>query len=346
MRRRLVILAAAGLIAGVVLYLVYGERGSKESVIRTSGIVEGTEVNLSSKVSGRIQRICCSEGDVIRETQAAITLESDDIRASVEQARAGVERARADIASAESGVENAKAVLQSAEAEIASAEAEVEKSRVQMDELKREMDRAKELSQKGFISQETAEQAIAAYDTAVTSLRAAQARLNASRAARVSAASQVNAARGQVSASLARLKEAEANLAFNESKLRDTVITSPLTGVVVFKALEEGEYATPGTAILTVVDTAGLYVRIDLEETLAAAVALHAQATVTVEGLKGRQFKGRVAEIGRYAEFATQRDVTRGRQDIKTFRVKVRADDPDGLLKPGMTVFVEIEKKR
>jgi hypothetical protein len=57
-------------------------------------------------------------------------------------------------------------------------------------------------------------------------------------------------------------------------------------------------------------------------------------------------FKGKVSELGRYAEFATQRDVTRGRQDIKTFRVKINIEDSAGLLKPGMTVEVEIPQKK
>ncbi|MDD5270965.1 MAG: secretion protein HlyD, partial [Candidatus Omnitrophica bacterium] len=48
-------------------------------------------------------------------------------------------------------------------------------------------------------------------------------------------------------------------------------------------------------------------------------------------------FTGRVTEINSEGEFATQRDVKRGRQDIKTFRVKVRIDEPKGLLKQGMT---------
>jgi HlyD family secretion protein len=74
-------------------------------------------------------------------------------------------------------------------------------------------------------------------------------------------------------------------------------------------------------------------------------VALDSEAFIRAEGIPGKVFKGKVSEIGRYAEFATQRDVTRGRQDIKTFRVKVKVTDTGGVLKPGMTVEVEIPKK-
>jgi HlyD family secretion protein len=307
--------------------------------------MEGIEVNLSSKVPGRIQSTCCSEGDTVQEGQIAVELNSDELRAAVAQATAGVERAKADIAFAESAVENAKALVQSADAAAASAKAEVEKARVQLAERKREMERSQELFQKAYISRESFDLAVTAHDTAAAALTAAQAQVNAAHAQRAAAAAQVNAANGQLSSSRARLKEAEAGLEVSQARLRDMVIISPVTGAVTFKALEKGEYAAAGVTIMTVVDPASLYVRIDLEETVVVGVPLHASARITAEGLTGKEFTGRVVEIGRYAEFATQRDVTRGRQDIRTFRVKVKPEDPNGLLKPGMTVFAEIRKK-
>jgi HlyD family secretion protein len=141
------------------------------------------------------------------------------------------------------------------------------------------------------------------------------------------------------------LKQAQASLAYNQAKLDDTVIESPLSGVVVFKALEKGETVSPGVTILTVVDLSRLYARVDIDETEVDKIALGSEATIRTEGAHGRQINGRVAEIGQYAEFATQRDMTRGRQDIKTFRVKVVFQDPAGLLKPGMTVDVDIAKR-
>jgi len=344
MKKRLITGILILLIAGVLLVL-YIQRDKDDGAVRTSGIVEGIEVNLAPKVPGKIRAICCREGDIVREGQTAVELESEDISASVEQAQAGVQRAQADIASAESAVDHAKALVLSADAAAVRAEAEVEQERVQLAERKREMERAQDLFQKSFIARESFDLAVTAHDAAVAALRAAEAQLQASQAERVSAASLVTTAQSQLLSSRARLKEADAFLAFNRSKLRDTVITSPIGGAVSFRALEEGEYATAGTTVMTVVDTANLFVRIDLEETLVAAIPLHAAVRITAEGLAGKAFTGEVVEISRYAEFATQRDVTRGRQDIKTFRVKVKPDDPGGLLKPGMTVFAEIRKK-
>jgi HlyD family secretion protein len=102
---------------------------------------------------------------------------------------------------------------------------------------------------------------------------------------------------------------------------------------------------SPGMAVLTIVDLNSLYARVDIDETKIGRVILNGKAFVRVGGVSGKAFEGRISEIGRSGEFATQRDVVRGREDIKTFRVKVRVDDPTGILKPGMTVDVEIPGK-
>jgi len=122
------------------------------------------------------------------------------------------------------------------------------------------------------------------------------------------------------------------------------MITSPIAGTVVFRAFEEGETITPGVTVLTIVDMDNLYVRLDIDETRISGVVLGKEAEITLEGLPGRVIKGRIMEIGRYAEFATQRDVVRGRQDIRTFRVKIDAGDHGGVLKPGMTVSVRMPR--
>ena len=101
----------------------------------------------------------------------------------------------------------------------------------------------------------------------------------------------------------------------------------------------------PGVTILTIIDMADLYARIDVEETEIGNIALNQEAVIRAEGPAGKGFRGKVIEIGRYGEFATQKDVTQAQQDIKTFRVKIGLPNTEGLLKPGMTVEVEIPRK-
>jgi hypothetical protein len=132
------------------------------------------------------------------------------------------------------------------------------------------------------------------------------------------------------------LRQSEATLTYSRAKLAETAVKSPISGVVVFKALEKGETVSPGPTILTFVDVDNLYIRVDLEETIIGSIALNSEASIRTEGAPDRIFKGTVSEIGRYAEFATQKDVSKGRQDIKTFKVKITVSDSGGFLKPGL----------
>lgn len=344
-KKRIIIFAIVLLIAVTVLVVFYARKGKRAETIQTTGIVEGVEVNLSSKVSGIISEICCDEGDKVEKGQITIKLESDDLRASVAQAKAGVEKAKADVKAAESAIENAKANIQNAEAEIKSSEADIEKARAVMEEAKKKLDRATALYKEELISTDSFEIATTNYDTSVATYMSSKARLTASHSKRDAAAAQLNSSISELNSAKARLKESEANLAYHMSKLNDTMIITPVSGTVVFKAMEKGETVSPGVTILTIVDMDNLHVRVDIEETLIGLVALGSEAFIRTEGISGKVFKGTVSEIGRYAEFATQKDVTRGRQDIKTFRVKIKVTDTGGVLKPGMTVEVEIPKR-
>jgi HlyD family secretion protein len=335
------------LVAAIVaLSIYYAHRGGTASAIRVTGIIDGYEVNLASKVAGKISWECCSEGDTINQGQTAVRLESEDIKASVEQAAAGVAKASADLKSAEAAVRSAGANVKSAAADAQSAKADIDRAFAQTDESKKEMERAKALYSKDYISKQSFDQTTAAYDVNAASYQASREQLNAARERTNAAEAQLNAAVSQRESARAAVEEAKANLAFYRSKLADMVITSPVTGTVIYKSLEAGETVSPGVTIMTLVDLKGLYARADIDETKIGRVVLHGPAFVRVDGMPGKVFRGTVTEIGRYAEFATQRDVVRGREDIKTFRVKVQVENPRGLLKPGMTVEVEIPAKQ
>jgi len=345
MKKKIIITIAILALSVAIIALVYTWTGKKAEVIHTTGIIEGIEVNLSPKISGRISEICCNEGDKIKAGQMAIRLESEDLEASVVQAKAGVDKANADVKVSESAIESSKANIKSAEADIKAAESDVEKAKVTMELAKIEMDRSEELYKKNYVSKESLDLAVTTYNAAVADYASSKSRLTSLSAKRDSAIAQLSTAESQLKSAVANLKQAEANLAYNQAKLADTMITSPISGAVVFKALEKGETVSPGVTILTIVDLADLYVRADLDETMVDNIALNSEAIIRTVGNPEKTFKGKVYEIGRYAEFATQTDVTRGRQDIKTFRVKVRFGDTGGVLKPGMTVKVEILKK-
>jgi len=136
------------------------------------------------------------------------------------------------------------------------------------------------------------------------------------------------------------VEAAKANVQYYTDQMTDTVIRSPIGGTVVSKNLEIGEWVTPGMPILTVDDLSTIWARVDLEETDLGAIRVGGPAQVTLPTHPPMVFPGQVMSIGQEGQFATETDVRRGRQDIRTFYVKVRVLQATGQVKPGMTAEV------
>ncbi len=219
--------------------------------------------------------------------------------------------------------EQAEANLDVARANVLTAAADIEKVKVRIEDTKRDLDRNSKLLEKKLVAQNDVDKAKTAYDTAVADL---------------------NGAEAQKSLAEASVKQSKAALKVAKTNLEDTVIDSTLSGAVTLRAYEPGEMASIGSTILTIVDLSDIWVRVDVEETAVSRIKLGDIVSIRVDSLPGQEFKGRVTEINSEGEFATQRDVKRGRQDIKTYRVKTKIDEPKGVLKQGMTATVEFKE--
>lgn len=345
MRKRLIILSVLVLLilAALIIYPFLKEK--RITSIAATGIVEGTEVNLAPKIPGRISMICCREGEAVQKDSVVILLESNDIEASVREASASFEKAEAEVKSADALVQSSNAEINTSDADIKNAEAESDKVKVQMEEAKLQMDRITSLFKEGLVSKADEDRAVAAFESLRAGYEASKANVNAMRSRGELAASQLRYSQSQLASAKARVKEAEAARALQEARLDDTAIKAPVSGTAVFRAMEPGEIVSQGVTIVTIVDTESLWVRVDIEESLISYVAPDSDTRITIDGMPGKELKGKVASIGRYAEFATQRDVRHGVQDLKTFHVKIRVEDVEKILKPGMTVNVEIPVK-
>ena len=99
-----------------------------------------------------------------------------------------------------------------------------------------------------------------------------------------------------------------------------------------------GEVVAPGQPVVTLINPDDLWVRADVEETYVDGVRIG--DTLTVRLPSGEEREGRVFYRGVDAAFATQRDVSRTKRDIKTFEVRLRVDNRDRRLAVGMTAYV------
>jgi HlyD family secretion protein len=276
------------------------KKPSEANHIERVGVIEATEVHLSSKISERIKELSLKEGDSVQSDAVAVRLEDQQIKAEMAQAEANVQRGEAGRLNAKAQIEKAKAALQ---------------------DSKRNLTRISQLQEEGLVSTSDLERAQTRFELAEAELRAAEAEFRSAEA---------------------EIKQRLAHLQLIQIQLDEAQIHSPISGVVTLKAFEVGEMVSPGATILTLIDPDSVWARVDLEEGEVGKVRLGDRAEIFADSVQGASFEAEVVEIGAAGGFATQRDATRGRQDVKTFRVKVQAASPKGFLKPGMTARVRI----
>jgi RND family efflux transporter MFP subunit len=246
------------------------------SVIHTVGMVEAPEVNITSRIAGRITDLKLLEGDRVTHGQVICRIEDIDIRNQLRKAEADLMQAQANMMNA-----------------------------------KRTIDRDERLYAQHVIAVKDRDDAQAIYDQDAAAVASSQ-----------------------------------ANVDFFKDQLHDTAIVSPTDGVIVNKALEVGEWVTPGTPIITVDDLTTIWARVDVPETDLGSIYVGKAAQVELPTNPPETFSGRVMAIGQEGNFATERDVRRGRQDIRTFYVKVQVLQADGELKPGMTAEVSFARRQ
>ncbi|MBI5826881.1 MAG: HlyD family secretion protein [Deltaproteobacteria bacterium] len=326
----------------IALYFYLSRRSAAPDFIESTGTVEATEVELTPKISGRIVRLCCKEGDSVKAGDVAVVLDAAEFKARVEEGRAALRGAIEEINEARVGLENGQALFESAGYDLEASISEAARVKAVADEAGRNLERAKGLFSGGYLSRKDLDAAQTGFDSDIALLNSAIARRKSAEANIKVSEANIKAARAKVSALLARKEQAVAALKVLDAQLEDTVIKSPVDGLVVYRSFESGETVAPGKSIYTVDVLKDVWARIDIEETDVRRIKVGDRAGISFTGGNGKVFEGAVVEIGEVGGFATQRNVTRGHADIKTFRVKARAQNPAGLLKPGMTVNVRI----
>lgn len=151
-----------------------------------------------------------------------------------------------------------------------------------------------------------------------------------------SAKARVDSANQQIQAAAAQKEKAAVQLGY-------TRIVAPTTGIVDTRAALPGEVVNPGQAIVTLIDQDNLWVRADVEETYIGR--LHLGDRLPVKLPSGATREGTVFYRSVDADYATQRDVSRTKRDLKTFEIRLRCDNRDRSLAVGMTAYVTLPLK-
>jgi multidrug resistance efflux pump len=333
-RNKFVALLGVLAVLAAIYYFATVNRSSDLSLI---GTVDSNQVIVSAKVPGRIERLLVDEGSRVKQGDVIAELDRAELEAQVRAATAQLASLGSRVSSSQSTATQASGETSSdvAAARALLAEAQADLEREQLDNA-----RMVKLADEGVASQQDRDRSNAALKGAQARVRSLQDQLRAAQAR----TNQAHAAASNVSATRSEMNAAQAQLAEAETRLGYTMVLAPVSGTVSVRAARQGEVINPGQPIVTVVDLTDVWVRVAVPETESDGVALGDALKVRLPS--GRVLDGTVIFKGVEADFATQRDVGRSKRDIKTVVLKVRVDNRDQRLTPGMTAEVLVPARK
>ena len=301
---------------------------SADSVVLTAGgyIIPHRRIEVSSKISGRVERLLVEKGDLVRSGQVLAYLDEREIRAQLEQARATRLAADARLKEALSGsrpqeIQRATAALEEAEATAKTASYS--------------LDRARRLHTGGVLAQQELDNAQNAYDVAVAQAKVARENLELAR---------IGPRQEQIDLARAQLAESEAAVRWLEAQLENTVIRAPVDGTVLERLIEQGEMVTTGyvsgrgakSAFCSIANLKDLEVELDINESDISRVRVGQDCAVSPDSYPDRKYKARVREIAPEAN-----------RQKATIQVKVAIEAPDEYLRPETNAKVNfLEQKK
>ena len=316
------------------------------------GTVDANEVIISSRIPGRIQTLTVDEGDDVRAGQLIATIQSDDLEAARQAAEATAASQRYQAAGSERNRASERRWHLKPGNECgsptASAQAALVQAQAQYEHQNADTSRTVALAAQGIMSYQSR-------DEAATALHAAQAAVDSARANVAAAQASLKVAIGQYHSSpgapprrwsqraaICRMREpCWIRRRFNWG-MRASL--SPISGKVNVRAARQGEVVAAGTPIVTITDLTQTWVYAPLPETEADSVQLGDSLRVVMPS--GATIQGKVIAKSAEADFATQRDVSRRKRDIKTIRLKLLIDNPGMRYVPGMLAEVYIPKDK
>jgi multidrug resistance efflux pump len=376
MRRKLIVagvIALAVVAAISIFFAIAARRGRYEY----SGTVETREIQIGSKIGGRVTAVGVEEGQTVSAGAMLVRFECDELKAQRAQAQAALEQAQADLAKMRRGnrpeeIEQAEATaraqqaafesaqngprkqeIDQAQADYAAAASDASNAEIfyqRMAKLiatdtisKQQFDDARNRRDAVKQRAEAARQRLALLQagTRVEDLNAAKARYREAQAAALLARKGFR--REDVEAARGRVAAAQGRVDELDARLREAELTAPSNAVVEVVSVRPGDLVPAGRIVVTMLESSQLWVKVYAPETDLAHVRVGQRATVRVDSFGGRAFEGHVGQIASQAEFLPRNVQTKSDREHQVFGVKVYVDNSQQVLKSGMSATVRLE---
>ncbi|MBO9332976.1 hemolysin D [Achromobacter pulmonis] len=286
------------------------DNGPGDGFTSGNGRIEATEIDIATKLSGRIEQILVQEGDFIRAGQPLARMQTDTLQAQREEAVASQRQAEQSVAAAD-----AQVALR--ESDAVAAQAVVTQREAELDAAQRRLARSQTLSKEGASS-------VQELDDDRAAVRGAQAAVAAAKAQARAAAAAVNAAKAQRVGAQSSVNAAIATVARIDADLRDSELKSPRDGRVQFRVAQPGEVLAAGGRVLNLIDLSDVYMTFFLPSAVAGQVALGSEARIVLDAAPAMPVPATISFVASSAQFTPKSVETSSERQKLMFRVKAQ----------------------
>ncbi len=307
-----VLFAALLLFGGYGVWTSLRNQGPGEGFGGGNGRIEATEIDIATKLAGRIEKILVNEGDFVTQGQTLAVVQVYTLEAQRNEAIAQHQQTlTAEI--------SAKAQIALRENDTAAAEAFVAQRASELDSIQRRLARSSVLSKKGAV-------AIQEFDDDETRMHGAKAALIAAEAQVAVARAAVESAKAEATGTAASVKAAEATIARIQADIDDSTLKAPRSGRIQYRIAQPGEVLAAGGKLLNLVDLSDVYMTFFLPETAVGKVSLGSDARIILDAAPQYVIPAKVSFVASTAQFTPKTVETASERQKLMFRVKAQID--------------------
>lgn len=288
----------------------YAAREDDGAFIGGNGRIEATEIDVATKLPGRVSDILVEEGAFVKAGQVLATMQVQTLEAQMREARAQRQQAVNAVASAQAQVTMRRSDKTALLAQVRRAEAE-------LDAAKRRQARSEALAREGATS-------IQALDDDRARTASSEATVVAARAQVVSAESAITAAQAQVVSAQSQVEAVDATLERIQSEIDDSQLKAPRDGRVQLRLAQPGEVLAGGGRVLNLIDLSDVYMTFFLPTEVAGRVALGSEVRIVLDAAPDYVIPAKVSFIASAAQFTPKTVETASERQKLMFRVRAR----------------------
>ncbi|ECM0351630.1 HlyD family efflux transporter periplasmic adaptor subunit [Salmonella enterica] len=307
MKRHLVWWGAGILVAvAAIAWWMLRPAGIPEGFAASNGRIEATEVDIATKIAGRIDTILVSEGQFVRQGEVLAKMDTRVLQEAIAQ-----------IKEAESAVAAARALLEQRQSEMRAAQSVVKQREAELDSVSKRHVRSRSLSQRGAVSVQQLDDDRAAAESARAALETAKAQVSAAKAA-------IEAARTSIIQAQTRVEAAQATERRIVADIDDSELKAPRDGRVQYRVAEPGEVLSAGGRVLNMVDLSDVYMTFFLPTEQAGLLKIGGEARLVLDAAPDLRIPATISFVASVAQFTPKTVETHDERLKLMFRVKAR----------------------